>query len=438
MQGRFFALADRLMQGLDGGERLSLALEGERSDFVRLSQARVRQAGSVERSTVTLDLVAGGRRAAARCDLQGSVGADRPRLEGLLEGLRSRLSQLAPDPYLILPAEVCSTEQVDDRSPPPAREAVAQVMDEAAHMDLVGIWASGAMFAGLADSAGQRGWHASQSFNLDWSCHLAGDKAVKARYAGVDWDPAELARRMAGVRERLAVVARPALTLEPGRYRAYLAPAALRELLGLVAWGGFGLKDHRTGSSPLMRMVAEGRRLHPGVSLVEDHARGLTPRFTAEGFVKPPRVDLIQGGVYRDCLAAPRSAAEYGVGVNAGTEAPESLDMAAGDLPAEEVLAALGTGLYVSDLWYGNFSDRADCRITAMTRYACLWVENGEIQGPVDVMRIDDSVYHLLGDRLEALTRERELILDPGTYGGRSWVSHRLPGALVDGITLTL
>jgi predicted Zn-dependent protease len=294
------------------------------------------------------------------------------------------------------------------------------------------------MFAGLADSAGQRGWHASQSFNLDWSCHLAGDKAVKARYAGVDWDPAELARRMAGVRERLAVVARPALTLEPGRYRAYLAPAALRELLGLVAWGGFGLKDHRTGSSPLMRMVAEGRRLHPGVSLVEDHARGLTPRFTAEGFVKPPRVDLIQGGVYRDCLAAPRSAAEYGVGVNAGTEAPESLDMAAGDLPAEEVLAALGTGLYVSDLWYGNFSDRADCRITAMTRYACLWVENGEIQGPVDVMRIDDSVYHLLGDRLEALTRERELILDPGTYGGRSWVSHRLPGALVDGITLTL
>jgi predicted Zn-dependent protease len=187
-----------------------------------------------------------------------------------------------------------------------------------------------------------------------------------------------------------------------------------------------------------MRMSAEGRRLHPAVDLVEEHARGLAPGFTAEGFVKPPRVVLVEQGRYRECLAAPRSAAEFGVPVNAGTEAPESLEMAPGDLAGGDVLEALGTGLYVSDLWYGNFSDRADCRITAMTRYACLWVEKGEIQGPVNVMRLDDSIYHLLGDRLEALTGERELILDPGTYGGRSWTSHRLPGALVDGVTLTL
>jgi hypothetical protein len=57
---------------------------------------------------------------------------------------------------------------------------------------------------------------------------------------------------------------------------------------------------------------------------------------------------------------------------------------------------------------------------------------------PVAVMRFDDSLYHILGDRLEGLTHERELILSADTYGGRSSESSLVPGALVDGIELTL
>jgi hypothetical protein len=37
-------------------------------------------------------------------------------------------------------------------------------------------------------------------------------------------------------------MARPPRTLTPGRYRAYLAPAAVTELLDMLAWGGFDLK----------------------------------------------------------------------------------------------------------------------------------------------------------------------------------------------------
>ena len=53
-------------------------------------------------------------------------------------------------------------------------------------------------------------------------------------------------------------------------------------------------------------------------------------------------------------------------------------------------------------------------------------------------MRFDDSIYHLLGDRLEGLTRERELILSASTYEGRSTASSLLPGMLVSGIELAL
>jgi predicted Zn-dependent protease len=160
--------------------------------------------------------------------------------------------------------------------------------------------------------------------------------------------------------------------------------------------------------------------------------------FTGEGFRLPKRVTLIEGGGYRDCLADARSAAEYGAAVNAASEAPDSLAMEPGDLASDDVLARLGTGLYVGNLWYLNWADRNACRITGMTRFGTFWVEEGRPVGPVSVMRFDDSLYHLLGDRLEHLTRERELILSPDTYGGRSTASVLLPGILVSGIELAL
>ena len=101
------------------------------------------------------------------------------------------------------------------------------------------------------------------------------------------------------------------------------------------------------------------------------------------------------------------------VAVNSGGESPNALEMAAGSLAGDELLGRLDTGLYLNNLWYCNFSDRNDCRITGMTRFACFWVEQGVIQAPLNVMRFDDSVYRMLGDALVGLTRERELIPVP-------------------------
>jgi predicted Zn-dependent protease len=87
--------------------------------------------------------------------------------------------------------------------------------------------------------------------------------------------------------------------------------------------------------------------------------------------------------------------------------------MAAGSLAQADILKQLGTGLYISNLWYLNYSDLPAARLTGMTRFATFWVEDGEIKAPVSTMRFDDSVYQLLGSQLEALTAERELLPRP-------------------------
>jgi predicted Zn-dependent protease len=259
-------------------------------------------------------------------------------------------------------------------------------------------------------------------------------------YAGFVWDPAEFAHKVETAAAQLAVLAQPARTISPGQYRVYLAPTALSDIVGLLGWGGFGLKDHRTKQTVLLKMIEEGVRLHPTVTVRENTREGVASNFQEAGFIKPAQVTLIEGGVLRDCLVSPRSAKEYGVPTNGagGGEMPEALDMSGGQVPMDEVLQHLGTGVYINNVWYLNYSDRTACRITGMTRFATFWVENGIIQAPLNVMRFDETLYRMLGENLIGLTRERDLQLDPGTYGGRSTSSSRMPGALVRDFTFTL
>ena len=73
-----------------------------------------------------------------------------------------------------------------------------------------------------------------------------------------------------------------------------------------------------------------------------------------------------------------------------------------------------------------------------MTRFACLWVENGVPVAPLNVMRFDESIYHMFGDKLLSLTDEREHIYETSTYHQRSEDSALLPGALIDDFAFTL
>jgi predicted Zn-dependent protease len=196
--------------------------------------------------------------------------------------------------------------------------------------------------------------------------------------------------------------------------------------------------ENRT--TPLLKLVNGERQMSPKVQITEVPGAGFAPRFQESGFVRPDRIPLIEKGLHAGSLISPRSAKEHGIQTNgaSASEQPISLEMAPGNLPAGGLLEALGTGIWVSNLWYLNFSDRAAGRITGMTRFATFWVENGQIVSPLSVMRFDDTFYNCLGDHLEALSHEAELQLSAETYFARSTSSARVPGALVHDFALTL
>ncbi|NHN76640.1 TldD/PmbA family protein [Azotobacter chroococcum] len=433
----FHALLDSLRPLLRADEGFTLDYRAEASEFVRFNRARVRQAGQVQQAYATLALYLGERHARFELSLSGAAEEDRARLRHALERLRTLVPALAPDPYLRLNREPWRSESVEAGTMPDGAAAVGQIVAAAAGLDLAGIYAAGPQYQGFASSWGAFGWHAASSFNFDWSLFHANGQAVKSAYAGQHWDAPAFARRMASAREQLEYLGRPALTLAPGDYRAYLAPAALDEILDLLS-GGFSAQALASGASPLQRLFAGSARLSPLLTLDERIAGGLAPAFTSEG----PRRDLrlLAAGLPGERLVGSRSAAEYGLTTNgAGAhEQPLSPVLAGGELNEGDILSRLDTGLYIGNLWYLNFSDRPAARLTGMTRFATFWVENGRLQAPVNTMRFDDSLFGFLGHHLEALTREPEMILPAGTYGARQSGSRTLPGALLGRFTLTL
>lgn len=440
MQQGFYKVADHITSLLQGGEAYNCIFSGETSDFVRLNKSAIRQPGRVTQRYISLDLINGKRHASGTITLTGDLAEDKSRAAALVKQLRDWIPHLPEDPHLLYATEVHSSEKHQESKLPTPDDAMTAILEAGRGKDLVGIYASGGIHAGFANSFGQRNWFSSYSFNLDWSFYHAGDKAVKCSYAGFEWNKAAFGKKVTDALAQLQVLSREPRTIKPGQYRVYLTPSAVSEILGTLSWGGFGLKDNKTRQSSLLRMIEGQARFHEGITISEDTAGGVAPDFQAQGFIKPPKVTLIDKGLYKDPLVSPRSAREYGVPTNGASayEVPESFDMAPGDIPTDQVLKRLGTGVYISNLWYLNYSDRPACRMTGMTRFATLWVENGEIAAPLSVMRFDESAYRVFGENLIGLTAQTEMLLDAYTYEQRSTGSARIPGALVEGFTFTL
>ena len=441
MRDYFQSIALELFKHIKKDEFLIINFDAEESNFVRLNKAKIRQPGNVKQISMSLSLSNRDKKnLKSYVRLNGSFDRDLATLIKTLNYLRRELPDLPKDPYLLFSKSVQSTEITDDKKYINDQENLDYILTNISGLDLVGIYSSGYIYTGLANSLGQFNWHSDYSFSFDYSIYNENNNAIKLNYSSKKWKNEEFETSLNQGIKKLKILSQSPRTIQKGEYTVYLEPPALSEIIDMMSWGGFSYKANKIGTSPLHLLSKGEKSLHTSVSIDENIKGGISANFSADGFIKPDNISMIKDGEFAESLTSPRSSLEYSVAHNASStsEYPYSIDMRAGSIDDDAILSTINNGIYISNLWYLNFSDRNNGRMTGLTRFGCFLVEDGELTAPINTMRFDDSVYSMLGENLIGLSSNRELLIDSGTYEERSTSSARLPGAIVNKFKMTL
>ncbi|WP_413558588.1 TldD/PmbA family protein [Bdellovibrio sp. HCB209] len=435
----FNALADHLFAQLTDGEQANLNLSAEESVFIRFNNNKVRQNTHIEQRTLTLQLQNNQRTAKLSFDITSDVTEDKQRVDEFLILARKECELLPVDPKQVEMRNNGTSNNYIKGHLLTHEEMFAKITGPAEGSDLAGIYCAGPRVSASRNSAGQNHFFATDSFFIDYSLYH-GEKAVKGTYAGTTWNQDEYAANLALTKNQLKLMDRPKKVLKPGAYKVYLAPGAVAELASMFSWGAMSYSAYKQGNSALQKLADKEKSLSKLLSIRENFATGLTPPFNYLGEVSAEKVELINNGELKTFLISSGSAKEYSVEGNLASphEGPRAMEILPGSLKKDDILKELGTGVYLSNLHYLNWSDRPTARITGMTRYACFWVENGEIVAPIADMRFDESLYEALGENLLAVTNFQEVDPSVDTYSSRSWGGKKLPGFLIKDFKFTL
>jgi predicted Zn-dependent protease len=439
LETAFNKICQTLLENLQADEHLFIELDGEQTQFVRFNNARVRQTGIVNDGNIKVNLIKNQRTAYSTFPFSGDFDLDYAHALDNLENLRNWIAELPADPYLVLPENNGSTRNIYQGSLLAPSDVVNAIIPEVKNLDFTGIYASGSVIRAHADSSGQKHWFATDSFLLDYSLITTSEKAIKGIYAGQQWHQEAYKNQIANSRNQLITLDTPAKKILPGQYPTYFAPAATADLFNMLSWGAISEASLQQGGSAL-RDLRQGKKLSSLVTITENFSRGIVPRFNELGEIAPEVLPLIKEGELVNTLINSRTAKEYHLQGNGATirEGLRSGEIAPGNLKVEDILKTLDTGLYLSNLHYLNWSDQIKGRITGMTRYACFWVESGELVAPIENLRFDESLYNFWGENLHGFTDFQDLIPATGTYGRRQIGGCLVPGMLVDNFCFTL
>ncbi|MFC1785742.1 metallopeptidase TldD-related protein [Candidatus Neomarinimicrobiota bacterium] len=440
MEQIFNKISDQLYSDLKTDENLTLSLQGENSQFIRINNAKIRQTGLVNNTDLSFDFIYDNRNCQGQITLSGEYDNDYKRATDELNRLRAEIVQLPEDPFIVLPENTGSTRESKSANGLKTDQAVDALLPIMSGVDLVGIWSSGRITSGSSNSAGQKHWFETDTYSLDFSLVNKAHKMVKGTFAGSNWDQSKYEAYIKDAKQKLELMNKKPVKMKPGKFRTWFESKAVSNFLSMFSWQGVSEANIRQGSSAFIKMRDEGKQLSPLFSLNEDFRSGLVPRFNERGEIAPVVLSIIDNGNIVNTMVSSRTAKEYKVESNnaSGEEVLRAPIMAVGSLTDENVLKTLGTGLFLSNLHYLNWSDNIGGRITGLTRYACFWVENGEIIGPIETMRFDDTIYNLFGNELEAVGDNVKINPEVETYEGRQYGNITCPGMLVKSFELTL
>lgn len=438
---KYFSLINSYLFSLSSKEEILITnFSGESSQFIRFNNAKIRQTGLVDDINYSVILIANNRKCSVSMTLKGIEVDDKLVIESYLNKLRNDIKNIPEDPYLVMPTFTDSSndkyrgELLDFKN---AADYLTPVMSG---VDLTGIWASGKIFLGNANSLGLEHWFETETFSLDYSLINSSNKMVKACYAGTKWDQSDYENYILNSKKKLKLMDKKPVSINPGEYRTYIEPMGVSDLIDMFSWGGVSEASIQQGDSSLIKLKNLEKKLSPCFSLMEDFSNGTVPRFNGMGEIAPEKLPLIVAGSLKNTLVSTRTEKEYNVKSNFASsgESLRSPIMSTGNLKEEEILSKIDKGVYLSNLHYLNWSDKIGGRVTGMTRYACFWVENGEIVSPIENMRFDDTIYNIFGSHLEDSTDKLHLIPNVGTYNGRNSGGVYCPGIMLSKFSLTL
>ena len=441
LEKTFNQLVETLLIKKAEDEHFTVRLSSESSQFTRFNSAKVRQTGYVHDGSIQLTLMANQRSSFRQFTFTGNWEIDWELVSTALQELRDELTLLPIDPYLVLPSGNNISREINIGKLLTPEILVPSILEPVANLDFTGMYAGGIVIRGYGDSSGQKHWFVTDSFNLDYSLFMASGQAVKGTFAGSEWNEAAYLAKINDGKQQLEMLSRPVKELPKGQYKTYFAPAAVANLLGMLSWGAISEASIQQGNSALAALSRQEKQLSSKFTLKENFQSGLVPRFNNLGEMAAPELTLIEKGILINSLVNSRTAKEYHKPANGanGSETLRSPEINPGNLAFEKILPSLDTGLYVSNLHYLNWSDRPSGRITGMTRYACFWVENGEIIAPIANLRFDESLYRFWSaENLIDLTNFQEFIPEVGTYESRQLGGSLVPGMLVKNFTYTL
>jgi predicted Zn-dependent protease len=375
-------------------------IQGSETGFLRWANNGATTSGQVTDATVTVSCAVGMRHGSV--DVHGLVpgeiaAAARRALE---------LAKLAPDDPEYVPSLGAATVKpvalawsdtpvsADDRA-----AAVADAIGETKKQSLVGAGfiESFRRSEVVATRAGFFGLHHATGLQLSTTARTPdGSGSGWGASGGValkDLDAAAAARTACDK----ALRSRKAKALPPGVYPVVLEPAAVR---GLASFMQLDARDADEGHSPFIKPgggTRVGEKILGELTLRADPWNPSLPTapFDKEGMPRPP-VNFVDSGVLKKLRNSRywakkmkrQADAEYDVLIPSGPK-PQTL---------AELVAGLEHGLLVTRLWYIRPLDPQTVTVTGLTRDGIFLVEKGQIVGPVNNFRFNQSVLQMFAD----------------------------------------
>ena len=188
MEQFFKELSQKIIEKIDNTEDLMINFWGEDSHFTRFNQSKVRQNGFVSDATLSITLISNQKTCSTSFSLSKNASNDLLTALSHLEKLRRDINFLPEDPFIVFPKEGQSSSTSSKGELLSVDKVVDALSPAIKNVDLAGIWASGNIYVGYANSKGLLHWFSTDSFSFDYSLITESEKMVKDTFAGTNFD----------------------------------------------------------------------------------------------------------------------------------------------------------------------------------------------------------------------------------------------------------